>query len=143
MNATDSTFPRTFEQYLARLVDGGVAVADHMAEVREMYENERTAAESLPAVIPPCPSWCRKGDGHPYDSTEWDFVTHVRFHSSVPDDVRCGARVEAIERNKGGTIEVAAPTIGVYVEENQTAGEARAYAAELLAAADVLDRITR
>jgi hypothetical protein len=143
MNVTDST-PATFEQYLARLAGNGVAVAaDRMDQVREMYDNERKAEETIPSLVPPCPSWCRKGDGHPYDSTEWDFVTHVRYHSSVPEDVSCGARVEAIERNKGGAVAVAAPTIGVYVEEDQTAEQARAYAAGLLAAADVLDRITR
>jgi hypothetical protein len=140
MNVTDST-PATFEQYLARWVDHGLTVEGRLDQIREMYDQEQTARDSLPSVIPPCPSWCRKGDGHPYEATDWDFVTHLRFHSSVPDEVECGARVEATERNKGGAVEVAAPTIGVYVEEDQTAEQARAYAAELLAAADVLDEI--
>lgn len=134
--------PPTFEQYLARLVDGGVAVGDHLDKVRKMYDEERLAEASAPTVIPSCPSWCRLPAGHPYDSTEWDFVTHLRYHASVPDGISFGARVEATERNKGGVVEVATPIIGVYVEENQTAEEARRYAAELLVAADLLDAVS-
>ncbi len=141
MNATDSKIPGTFEEYLARLADGGVAVGDHLDMARQMYDGERLTEASAPTVIPPCPSWCRNSAGHPYDSTEWDYVTHVRYHSSVPDGWSAGARVEATESNKGGVVEVATPIIGLYVEEKQTAQEARQYAAELLAAADVLDRL--
>ena len=83
-----------------------------------------------------------KPDGHEYDSTDWDFVTHVRCHSSVPDGAHAGARVEALERNKGGEVVVNAQEIGVYVEEAATADRDRQYAADLLAAADLLDAVT-
>jgi hypothetical protein len=136
---TSDKIPSTFEEYAEHL---GITT-DHPRRdmARKLWEQEREAERTYPAEIPPCPGWCRLNAGHPYDSTEWDYVTHCRFHSSVPDDTAFDARVEATERNKDGVVEVGTPVLAVYAEGERTAEDARRIAAELLAAADLLDRI--
>ncbi len=51
-------------------------------------ERQITALEQLerdltPTEPPPCPDWCEKDAGHPYDSTEYDFVEHPDFSDAI------------------------------------------------------------
>lgn len=135
----------TFEQYAARK---GASPADpHYEPMRELWGHAQLAHLSYPATIPPCPSWCVQPDGHEYDSTATDDPTrHFRYHSSVPFDNEAAAyvRVEAEEWNRCGEVVVATPKAVIYDgDRSLTAGEARQVAADLLAAADLLDGITQ
>jgi hypothetical protein len=151
MNATDSTFPPTFEEYLARWVNHGIGVEDHLDEIREMFDRERLAVQlhPAPADMPPCPSWCTFPPGHGYDSLD-DFdvqagmVTLLRAHTSEHGDLDAGGCVSQDESLRDGQVTLAEPVILTGPNlDSITAAEARQRAAELLNLADRLDRITQ
>jgi hypothetical protein len=131
--------PPTFEAFMAE----HNLTSDHptLDNWRAMWERERSIEDHAPTVIPPCPSWCSLDAGHDYDSTDGygddvDFQRqHVAFDGSVAD-------VGATEHNRAGTVTVDEP--GVYLslrDDERPVEQVRAIAAELLEAADVLDRL--
>ena len=94
-------------------------------------------------VVPPCPSWCRMGTGHTYDSLDHDGATFLRYHD---DDPWNGVgSIQQTERNREGVITLGPLTIsawaGVNDVEDLTAGEARAQAAGLLRLAERLEEL--
>ncbi|CAN5320110.1 hypothetical protein BH20ACT5_BH20ACT5_16360 [soil metagenome] len=108
-----------------------------------------------PAVIPPCPVWCRLAPGHSYPSLTPDLRGVSRGHDGHPDAV--GASITQEEHYRDGVISFGPNAITVLPTEldmqELTAAEARsraadeirragALAAELLAAADQLDALT-
>ncbi len=150
MLPTSSTFPATFEQYLARWVDHGIGVEGHLEEIRGMYDQERLAAQMHPQVddMPRCPSWCAFEHGHRYDNImEQDIaagtMTLGRYHEGtrLPGGVICQE-----ETWRDGRPTLAPP--GVLLDEvgfgcDATAMQARQRAADLLNIADRLDEISR
>lgn len=95
------------------------------------------------AQVPPCPSWCRFTDhlpDHSYDSESLDGSTLSRFHIS---DVS-GVYIAQEEFNRDGVVRFGPAHISGAVGDGDietTADEARALAADLIAAADELDHI--
>jgi hypothetical protein len=133
--------PSTFAEYM-RQHD---IPADHpnLDGWRKLWQQERQAEQHAPRVIPPCPFWCRLPEGHDYDSVDGfgdDLVferTHVAFEGKV-------AGVSATERNRAG--EVTVEPLEVFLDVRSEAypvDVVRAVAAELVEAADVLERISR
>jgi hypothetical protein len=151
MNATDSTFPSTFEEYLARWVDHGIGVEDHLDEIREMYDRERLAFQAHPQLddMPPCPAWCALDYGHRYESIVNDdsapgTVTLQRFHTTASPSVGTFGSVGQEEYLRDGRVSYGPLHIvaGGDLEEI-AAEEARRRAYELVKLADLLDEITR
>jgi hypothetical protein len=149
MNATESTFPATFEEYLARWVDHGIGVEDHLDEIRGMYDRERLAHLLHPQLddMPPCPPWCTFAPGHPYDSidnvdVQAGMVTLLRAHSTEHTDGALGGCLSQDESLRGGRVTLAEPVVITGPDlESITAAEARRRAADLLNLADRLDKI--
>lgn len=138
MNATDTRIPATFEQY-AELNN---VPADHgnLDGWRKVYEHEVFAEAHAPATIPPCPWWCADQAGHGYDSTDGtgDELAFERFHHAPVGPL---LTVDAPERNHYGTVSVTVPSVYLDERADVDAAGARALAADLLAAADLLERI--
>ncbi len=142
MNATDSTF----EEYVSRLAAHGVAVVDHLDDIRDMYDRERLFARLCPEPddMPPCPPWCSYEQGHRYESAIEEnlaagTMTLERFHE---DTTRPGGSISQGETRQGGRVTLEAPTVlldEVEMGSCLTAAEARQRAADLLNLADVLD----
>lgn len=132
-----STIPDTFEQF----VEQHNLPADHgnLEGWRRVYEQQKIVETNAPTVIPPCPWWCKDPAGHDYTSTDgWDDdLTFQRFHSHPVGQLS----VDTIEHNVAGVVTL--DPAGVYVDErgDNDAAHCRALAADLLAAADLLDRI--
>lgn len=118
------------------------ATTDAMAQIRE--RDARIAANE-PKVIPPCPQWCRFTEiiagTHDYDSVlTADESTYTRYHLSGQTAVDIAQE----ERNRGGVVTRGPVHINMPGRdgcEETTAEQARQLAAELLAAANELDRI--
>lgn len=146
---TDSTFPTSFEQYLARWVNHGIGVEGHLDEIREMYDRERLAAQMHPQVddMPPCPTWCALDYGHRYESilnkdSDAGMVTLERFHTTerlAGDNFGCIGQEEHLRdgRVSYGSLYIVA---GGDLEEI-TAEEARRRAVELVKLADRIDEL--
>jgi hypothetical protein len=133
------TVPPTFEAFMAQ----HNLTPDHgtLDNWRGMWERQRSIEEQAPTVIPPCPSWCILDAGHDYTSTDGygDDVSFERQHVAFEGEV---ASVDATEHNRGGTVTLDEP--GVYLsmrDDARPVEQVRAIAAELLEAADVLDRL--
>jgi hypothetical protein len=151
MFPTSSTFPATFEQYLARWVDHGIGVEGHLDEIREMYDQERLAAQMHPQVddMPPCPGWCALDYGHRYESilnadSDAGMVTLERFHTTENLCADSYGSVGQEEHLRDGRVSYGPLHIvaGRDLEEI-TGEEARLRAAELVKLADRLDEISR
>lgn len=133
----------TFEQYADSLgVDPSTDDPSRVAALRVYFEQEQTMERLWPTVIPPCPSWCIDEPGHDFDS--WDLDQDepgfTRFHTASRDSQ---VDVTALETFKVGGASVISDA-GLYVEKQDdlnTPEAARAFAAQVLAAADVLERI--
>lgn len=136
---TAPTVPATFDDYMAKLN----ITADHgnLDGWRKVYEHELYAEAHAPAVIPACPSWCVDPDGHDYDSTDGagEQLTFHRFHHAPVGPL---LSVDALEHNHDGTVTMDAPSVHLDERPEVGASGARALAADLLAAADLLDSIT-
>lgn len=136
---TTYTVPATFKQY-AELHN---LPADHgnLDGWRKVYQHEVFAETHAPATIPPCPSWCVDLDGHGYDATDGTGaeLTFERFHHAP---VGALLLVDALERNRYGTVTVTVPSGYLDERPDVDAAGARALAADLLASADLLDVIT-
>lgn len=95
----------------------------------------------LPPTAVPCPHWCSREAGHGWEGSDpdgWETRGHsVMFGNHVDIDA------QAVWR--GAREQLSPPTIGLYDLDGETldADGARALAADLLAAADRLEEITR
>ncbi len=139
MFPTSTAVPPTFDAFMAE----NDLTADHpnLDGWRVLWRRELDIATQAPAVIPPCPPWCVRDAGHDYDSTDGfgDDLSferrHVAFEGTVAD-------VSATEHNRAGAVTLDEP--GIYLslrDDERPVDEVRAIAAELLEAADVLDRL--
>jgi len=133
--------PATFEAFMA----ANNLTHDHpnLDGWRRVWQNEVQVEAGAPTVMPPCPDWCTLPAGHPYDSYDvgGDLpLTHLREHAGFTAE---HVQVDATERNQDGRVTVDAPTAFVNVEDDLDAAAVRAFAADLLRAADELDRITQ
>ncbi len=138
---SSATVPSTFSAYMAE----HDIPADHenLDGWRRVWRNELEVEASTPTVMPPCPRWCTLPADHPYPSYDVGAdlpMTHLRDHVGFTAE---RVQVDATERNTGGTVTVDVPTAFVNVEDDLDAAAVRAFAADLLRAADELDRITR
>jgi hypothetical protein len=140
MFSTLTPCPPTFEAFMA---EHNIA-PDHptLGNWRALWERERAIEDHAPTVIPPCPSWCILDSGHEYTSTDGygDDVSFERQHIAFEGETV--ASVDATEHNKSGVITFDEPSIYLSQrDDGYSAEHVRAVAAEMLAAADVLDRI--
>lgn len=139
MFPTETAVPATFAEYMTL----HNVPADHpnLDGYRVMWERALYVETSVPKVIPPCPSWCQSPDGHEYDSTDGydETLTYIRSHMAME---RPHLWVDAWEHNCAGVVTMQAPSICTPDQGDLDSSQARAYAAELLEAADLLDRIT-
>ncbi len=108
---------------------------------RKLWQRETQAEQHKPTVIPPCPSWCRLPEGHGYtelDGFDEDLTferRHVAFEGKVAD-------VYATEHNHFGAVTLDEPAIYLNVRnEDYEVDIVRAVAAELVEAADLLERL--
>jgi hypothetical protein len=89
--------------------------------------------------IGPCPSWCEHEAGHRWDSIDGDSNRQLRTHSR-----RLGQHVDLTVEEFTGEPLFSRP-IGLWVSidaDAMTGAQVRALAAELLNAADELDKVT-
>jgi hypothetical protein len=135
------TVPPTFEAFMTE----HNLTPDHptLDNWRGMWERQRSIEDHAPTVIPPCPSWCLLDAGHDYTSSDGyhDDVSFERQHVAFEGEV---ATVDATEHNRGGAVTLDEP--GIYLsqrDDEYSAEQVRACAAEMLKAADVLDGLTR
>jgi hypothetical protein len=137
----EAKVPRSFADYM-RQHD---IPADHpnLDGWRKVWERELQVEQNAPTVIPPCPDWCALPGGHGYDSTDgWDDDLtferrHVAFEGKVAD-------VSATERSHFGEVTVGPLEVFIDVQGRDYAVDVvRALAAELVEAADVLERLTQ
>lgn len=107
---------------------------------QQAIDHDEHMARRRPTVTPPCPAWCRLETGHPYEGVDLDNVTFVRFHESRREGTTA---VSQEEWNRSGDVTLEPPTVSILdsVHEECTAARARELAAELLSAADLLDRV--
>ncbi len=141
MFPTSTAVPSTFEAYMAE--HNIPAEHPNLDGWRQVWQNELRVEATVPAVTPACPDWCTSAAGHEYtcyDGTVDGLMTHLREHTGFSTE---RVQVDATERNTGGTVTVDAPTVFLNVEDDLDAAAARAFAADLLAAADVLDRLSQ
>ncbi len=130
----------TFEDYRR---EHGIA-DDHpnLDGWRALWQHELQIEQHRPTVIPPCPSWCVLPAGHDYPSVDvsGDELTFERDHLAFEGKV---GDVQATEHNRAGRVTVDVPVIYLDVRSDLAcpAYVARALAAELLEAADVLERL--
>jgi hypothetical protein len=112
-------------------------------EMLALIDRDERREANYPKVTPPCPPWCRFAETYPtlehgYDSVLTDDeTTFTRIHASGSGD----AHLAQSEFNRGGTVSFGDPYIYTDDEE-MTSAQARAFAAELLNSADMLDEIT-
>ena len=102
-------------------------------------EHQEEHLPELAAALPvgPCPAWCGRPDGHPFDYCQTDSLFN-RFH--VRD---CGAGVSVFQHEcsdgEWGAPYVDLPDLDLPdVDDIQTPEQARQLAAALMEAADVL-----
>ena len=141
MFPTSTVVPSTFEDFMA----ANDLAHDHpnLEGWKKVWRNELEVEASTPAVVPPCPSWCTLAAGHGYTSYDVGAdlpMTHIRHHIGLASE---HVQVAETERNTDGAVTVDAPTAFVNIEDDLDAAAVRAFAADLLAAAEELDRITR
>lgn len=102
------------------------------------------ALDDLSPVVQPCPAWgCDQQPGHPWDSTTFDGLRHVRIHSK--DFGRAAVVVEesVAASNKSGPTTLGKPEVQVYLDEGAgyTLDAAITLAADLLTAASFLQTV--
>lgn len=139
MFPTSTTVPTTFDAFMA---ENNLAAADpNLGGWRRIWETDQLVAAHAPTVIPPCPAGCTQPAGHDYPSTDgWaDDLTFQRQHVAFAGAV---ADVSATEHNHYGTVTLDEPEVFLSMRDDaQSVEKVRALAAELLEAAEVLDRI--
>jgi hypothetical protein len=126
----------TFEQFIAEW-----NLKSEHPRTREMYEESISAAKVLASLsLPACPAWCGRPEGHGYEFDGGRSADFLRRHASRDDN---GPQVQQMEHNYAGErIAYDSAEIGVTVGlESFSAEGARALAAQLAAAADLLDAI--
>lgn len=109
-------------------------IGDNMVNVLELVEAHRIDTP----VETPCPSWCEMEPGHRYHSTD-DEGREYRNHGR-----RLGPHVDlTVEECAGEPLFTRPIRLFVSVDtDDMTAAEVRELAAELLNAADELDKVT-
>ncbi len=108
---------------------------------RALWQREQQAEQHRPRTVPPCPSWCLLLAAHDYSDVDgWDEdLTFEREHVAFRGDV---ADVQATEHNRASEVTVDAPVIFLDVRTDAYAVDVvRAIAAELVEAADLLERL--
>lgn len=152
--STKPTTSETFAEYAARLgVDEHHPMHDNALR---MWEMEREAERTYPTVVPACPDWCEEPGGHEYDSYlrgDEGGVEHYRTHvrtigtAGVLSSAGTINRVVVMstETYTDGAVSIDPPEVDVpdYRGETLPAADARTLAADLLAAADLLDRLAQ
>ncbi len=113
----------------------------------KLAEHQRFVEDHAPKVIPPCPAWCVQPAGHDYDGTDGsgEDLTFERTHVALDGErlaIDAILAIDAMEHNHHGTVATEVPLLYVNHEGNFDAEQARAFAAELLSAADLLATIT-
>ncbi len=141
MYSVHTAVPSTFEAFMA----ANDLTHDHpnLEGWRRVWQNELQVEAGAPTVIPACPDWCTLPAGHGYHSYDVGAdlpITHLRDHVGFTGE---HVQVDATERNQDGTVTVDVPTAFVNIEADLDAAALRALAAELLEAADVLDRLSQ
>ncbi len=109
---------------------------------RRVWQRDLQVEQQKPAVIPPCPEWCRLQEGHDYTEADgWGAdLTFERHHVAFQGKV---ADVQATEHNRSGEVTIDAPVIYLDLRDDEYPVDVvRALAAELVEAADVLERLT-
>lgn len=129
----------------ARQVAGDLLTAASLLERGQAVDRESEVEAAAPKVVPACPSWCTLPTGHDYPSVSDDEsgVTFSREHVAASFG---HVDVYASENNTGGTVTLAEPVAWVHTDTSEgdlDAGQLRQLAAEVLNAAEVLDRLTR
>ena len=139
MFPTSTAVPSTFEAYMAE----HNVPADHpnLDAWQVLYERESIVEAAAPKTIPPCPSWCHMPAGHDYESTDGftpGKIVFIRNH--VAEHETPSTQISALEENLNDAVTVRpAGTFVTVSEDDYDAPGLRQLAAELLAAADVLD----
>jgi hypothetical protein len=108
----------------------------------KVWQRDQQAEQQKPTTIPPCPVWCRLAEGHDYSEVDGfgEDLTFERQHVAFQGKV---ADVQATEHNRAGEVTVDAPVIFLDVRgDAYPVDVVRAMAAELVEAADVLERLT-
>jgi hypothetical protein len=139
-------FP-TLEQFESMTEQELIAATGYSAGVlagmRQTRKTDAACKASKPREIPPCPPWCAWPPLHEYDSvlTNSEPFTFIRDH--VSDGDRLEVRLIQEEHNAGGDVTLGPIAIDVWLGEGRRCNpaEARDYAAQLLAAADLYERI--
>lgn len=100
----------------------------------------------------PCPQWCTRGSGHPFESESHDGVQSRPHGTKLPIPVFLSrdpidvylSLVQEDERRKGddGTAVRLRPEVSFAVDASFQSDELRKLAATLLNAADELDKVT-
>lgn len=100
---------------------------------------------NAPAVVPPCPGWCTREPGHLDFEVEGD-GQYLREHDAYSGGGLAWVSAEERSDGKGGPVILSPPVLRVdgtdYHGEEWSPIEVRALAAEILRAADVLERLT-
>lgn len=143
MTTTDdrASIPATFADYM-REHD---LAADHptLDNHRALWKLERRVEDEQPTVIPSCPSWCTLAAGHGYPSYDGgldsESIVYQRQHVAFEGE---HVTVDATEHNTSGFMHLEPAAGYLYGEKDElTAEQFRAVSAELLKAAEVLERI--
>jgi hypothetical protein len=131
--------PSTFADYM-REHD---IPADHpnLEGWRVLWQRDQQAEQQKPTTIPPCPAWCRLPEGHDYSEVDGfrDELTFERQHVAFEGKA---ADVQATEHNRSG--EVTVDALEIYLDlrdDSYPPSVVRALAAELVEAADLLERL--
>lgn len=152
MNANDRTIPDTFEEWVEQIRIPKDVVVEHLDHFREEYRTTRLAQQHHPLRddMPPCPPWCRYERGHRYETVmdidvEGGTLTLERFHESASTGEGDASGFVSVEEFLRGRKVSYGPHRIVFGGdlENMSAAEARERAANLLALADLLDRIAQ
>ncbi len=130
----------TFEDYRR---EHGIADDDPALWLyRQQWEIEAEAERHRPATMPPCPEWCLLPAGHDYDSIGGHPISLERQHVAFSGRLAVG--VDATERCREGEVVVEQPVAIVDMTDlDRPVEDLRAAAAELVEAAETLERLTR
>jgi hypothetical protein len=118
-----------------------------LADIIEIREEEAEDLKDYPTIVPPCPWWCTKEASHPYEpySSVGDNGGKVwtRWHA-VRETNASKAYVSQMEENENGVVRLLdQPIVSVWIGDGVgiTAAEAAQAGADLLAAANDLNRV--
>jgi hypothetical protein len=132
---------------------------------RTLTALERLELELTPTgdVVPPCPDWCGKEAGHDYDSSDYDLdrfndfgqavaagvIRACRYHRAVIRDVErehisvSAFEMAEVQRGQDPVLIIEPATVYTIMafDDEMDAQDARKLAADLIAAAALVERI--